>query len=248
MNERDQFLGNVRRALGRTAGSAPVSGQEATAYTNDAPSVERRAQAVLDDAEARGDQLLSSLERSAHEAGWKVVRASSVEKAAHYVGALAQDLEARSIVRSAHAVFDRVDLEAGLSGPNIELTVMAADNSADEADDPRQAIRQKAARADLGVTGADYAIAETGSCVLVAGAGVSRLVALLPPVHVAIVQRGQVLPSLDELFTLRRQGFLKGDVASYMNIVTGPSRSADIEQTIVTGVHGPGQVHMVLLE
>jgi L-lactate dehydrogenase complex protein LldG len=73
------------------------------------------------------------------------------------------------------------------------------------------------------------------------------LVSLLPPVHIAIVTRGQVLPSLDELFTLRRRDFLDGKLASYMNLITGPSRSADIEYTLVTGVHGPGEVHMVLV-
>ena len=80
------------------------------------------------------------------------------------------------------------------------------------------------------------------------GPGVSRAVSLLPPVHVAIVEAGRVLPSLDELFTLRRSDFLNGTMGSYMNIITGPSRSADIEYTIVKGVHGPGEVHLVLLD
>ena len=93
----------------------------------------------------------------------------------------------------------------------------------------------------------DYAIAETASCVLLARKGVSRVVSLLPPVHIAVVESGQVLPSLDELFTLRRQDFMRGDLGSYMNLISGPSRSADIEYKIVTGVHGPGEVHMVLL-
>ena len=52
---------------------------------------------------------------------------------------------------------------------------------------------------------------------------------------------------MDELFTLRRDDFIRGDFGSYMNLITGPSRTADIEYTIVTGVHGPGEVHMVLV-
>ena len=63
----------------------------------------------------------------------------------------------------------------------------------------------------------------------------------------AIVERGQVLPSLDELFALLRERFGSGDIESYMNIITGPSRSADIEYQLVTGVHGPGEVHMVIV-
>ena len=94
----------------------------------------------------------------------------------------------------------------------------------------------------------DYAVAETGSVVLLARSEVSRLPALLPPTYVAIVERGKVLPSLDELFTLRRDEFYLDNLGSYLNIITGPSRTADIAQTLVTGVHGPGDVHMVLLE
>ncbi len=116
-----------------------------------------------------------------------------------------------------------------------------------EAEEQRGAQRQGAIEAEIGVTGVDYAIAETGSCVLLPGKGVSRLVSLLPPVHVALVEVGQVLPSLDELFTLQRHEFLQDNPGSYMNIITGPSRSADIEYTLVTGVHGPDEVHMVLL-
>ena len=77
--------------------------------------------------------------------------------------------------------------------------------------------------------------------------GLSRLVSLLPPAHVAVVEIGQVLPSLDELFTLRRREFLHENLGSYMNLITGPSRSADIEYQLVTGVHGPGEVHMILI-
>ena len=243
VTDRNEFFSTVRRALGRDADAGPGRVPDATAYSQDAPSVGRRAWAVLEDAEARGDDLLAALERSAGGAGWKVARAESAEEAAQYVASLARDRNAASIVRSDHPVFDQVDLESGLSNAHIELTVMAADESAER----RPALREKAVEADLGVTGVDYAIAETGSCVLLAGKGVSRLVALLPPVHVAIVRRGQVLPSLDELFTLRRDEFYLDNLGSYMNIITGPSRSADIEQTIVTGVHGPGEVHMVLL-
>ena len=76
------------------------------------------------------------------------------------------------------------------------------------------------------------------------------MVSLLPPVHVAIVESNQVYESLDDLFALRRLAFLqgRGDMGSYLSLISGPSRTADIEQTIVVGVHGPVEVHMVILE
>ena len=100
---------------------------------------------------------------------------------------------------------------------------MALDDGEDaERDERRRANRERMIGAGMGVTGVDYAIAETGSAVIVARQGASRLVSLLPPVHVAIVERGQALPSLDELFALLRERYGAADFESYMNIITGP--------------------------
>jgi L-lactate dehydrogenase complex protein LldG len=101
----------------------------------------------------------------------------------------------------------------------------------------------------MGVTGADYAVAETGSVVVIPRAGLSRLVSLVPPIHVALVRPQDVVESLDDVFLLRRLEYMRtgGDMGSYLNFITGPSRTADIEQTLVVGVHGPREVHMVLL-
>ena len=74
------------------------------------------------------------------------------------------------------------------------------------------------------------------------------MVSLLPPIHVAVALKGQVVKSLDELFVLRRNDYLATGALSYVNIITGPSRSADIDQTLVKGMHGPKEVHMIMVE
>ena len=249
MNSRDEFLQNVRRALGRTSATPSVSASEETALSLDAASVESRANSVRKQAQTCSDELMSNLQESAAKAGCKVARLASVKEAAQYIVSLFRDLEARSILHSTHPVFEQLGLEDLLSGSGIEIEPMVIEEDANEAQrgEQREMLREQVIKADIGVTGVDYAIAETGSCVLLPRKGVSRLVSLLPPEHVAVVEKGQVLPSLDELFTLRRQDFLEGKLGSYMNIITGPSRSADIEYTLVTGVHGPGEVHMVLI-
>ena len=247
-SSRDEFFATIRRALGRSSGARLGAVPDVTALSRDDSSVAERAQSVLRDAEARADELISELEESAGRLGWTVTWADSPEDGARYIAALARDLRARAVERSAHPVLEKLPLDGMLEGTGIELRVLAAEDQADaRSQGPRQSLRQRAIAADLGVTGVDYAIAETGSCALLARKGVSRLVSLLPPVHVAVVERGQVLPSLDELFTLRRDQTLKGERRGYMNIISGPSRSGDIEQKLVTGVHGPRAVHMVLL-
>jgi L-lactate utilization protein LutC len=100
-------------------------------------------------------------------------------------------------------------------------------------------------RADVGITGADYALADTGTLVLLSGAEESRLVSLLPPKHVAVLPVSRLIDSLDELFV---RVPLPADATSSMVFITGPSRTADIEQILVRGVHGPGDVTVVLVD
>ena len=95
---------------------------------------------------------------------------------------------------------------------------------------------------DAGVSTALYALADTGSVVLAAGPEEPRAASLLPWTHVTIVRENRILPGLAELFDA-----LGGNLPSALAIVTGPSRSADIEQKLAVGVHGPGEVHVVLL-
>ena len=92
-----------------------------------------------------------------------------------------------------------------------------------------------------GVSRALYGLADTGSVVLAASPEEPRANSLLPDVHVTLLAEDRILPGLDELFAA-----VVADLPSALAIVTGPSRSADIEQTLAVGVHGPGEVHVVL--
>jgi L-lactate dehydrogenase complex protein LldG len=94
---------------------------------------------------------------------------------------------------------------------------------------------------DAGVSPALYGLADTGSVVLAASPEEPRANSLLPAVHVSLLAEDRILPDLAALFRA-----LGNDLPSALAIVTGPSRSGDIEQTLVVGVHGPGEVHVVL--
>jgi L-lactate dehydrogenase complex protein LldG len=92
-----------------------------------------------------------------------------------------------------------------------------------------------------GVSRALYGLADTGSVVLSSSLE-PRAQSLLPDVHVTLLQESKILPGLAELFAA-----VGDDLPSALAIVTGPSRSADIEQKLAVGVHGPREVHVVLL-
>lgn len=107
-----------------------------------------------------------------------------------------------------------------------------------------EARRAELATATIGITGAEAALSDTGSLVLVSGPGRGRLASLLPPVHIAIVERAKILRSLPDLLLERPEVATSG---SNVVCITGPSRTADIEHTLSRGVHGPKEVHVILL-
>lgn len=101
----------------------------------------------------------------------------------------------------------------------------------------------------VGITGADAGLAATGSLVIVSGAGKPRRTSLLPLVHIAVVRADQILPHMEAwIAATRAQGPDAFAAASNMVIVSGPSRTADIAMELILGMHGPGALHIVLLE
>lgn len=106
-------------------------------------------------------------------------------------------------------------------------------------------LRAACAGAQYGITSAHYALADTGTLVLLCSPQEPRLVSLLPPVHVAVLPAGRMLTGLDELLSILPQ---PADLTSAMVLITGPSRTADIEQILVRGVHGPGEIHVIVVD
>jgi L-lactate dehydrogenase complex protein LldG len=107
----------------------------------------------------------------------------------------------------------------------------------------QEELRDVCASADVGITSADYVLADTGTLVMLSSPREARLISLLPPAHLAVVPRERILTGLDELFTVLPN---PAAVTSSMVLITGPSRTADIEQILVRGVHGPGHITVVI--
>ncbi len=237
-----QFLASVREALGREEGPPA----EPYAALHDGVSeLESTAAAVRERVAGEMPVLLDKMADTAALRGWNVARCDGGEDALDYVVSLVRRMGVTSVARSEQPVFDAVPVDAALAGAGALVwpAVYADDTS-------RPELRRRLAECGMGVTGADYAIAETGSVIVIPKRGLSRLVSVVPPVHVAIVRPSEVIGTLDDLFALRRLEYHRdgGEMGSYLNFISGPSRTADIEQTIVVGVHGPREVHLVLLD
>lgn len=97
----------------------------------------------------------------------------------------------------------------------------------------------------VGVTGAFAALAETGTLVVVSTPGTPASVSLLPETHIAVVPVGRIVAHMEDAWQRLREAF--GEPPRLVNFISGPSRTGDIDQTIVLGAHGPYRVHMILV-
>ncbi|HTU18542.1 MAG TPA: lactate utilization protein [Gemmataceae bacterium] len=134
-------------------------------------------------------------------------------------------------------VLDALSLDEPLRAAGVEILKVEAATA-----ENREALFQ----AELGLSGVDYLIAETGSVVLASRPDQPRSLSLLPPLHIAVAERRQLLPDLFDLFAAPATS--AEDLPASFSIITGPSKTGDIELRLVTGVHGPGEVHVIVID
>jgi L-lactate utilization protein LutC len=218
---RDAFLQRVRQAVaeGNRAGAAPpLPARGAVGY------------------QGAGPDPLARLRDELAAAGGVLHLVPDEPAAAAKVLELVAARAARRALVGRGAVLDRLALPDQLRGAGVE--VAPADAL------PAGAERDTLFAADIGVSGVDYVIAETGSLVVLARPDEPRSLTLLPPVHVAVADRSQLLPDLFDLFAS-----LHGKpMPSGLSVITGPSKTGDIELRLVTGVHGPGELHLIFID
>ena len=151
---------------------------------------------------------------------------------------LVQEKSARRILVGRGALLESLNLPERLRGVGVEVATI-------EALAPETS-RAPFFGADLGISGVDYLVAETGSVALLARRDEPRSLSLLPPVHIAVAERSQIIPDLFDLFDAV-SARAAGALPSCLSLITGPSKTGDIELRLVTGVHGPGEIHVVLI-
>jgi len=182
-----EFLRSVREALGRE--DVPPA-EPYPRLTETQAELEDQAAQIHRKLEENLPALLDKLAEMAALGGWNVHRASGVEEAIGYIESVARDSEATNIVRSAQDVFDQIPVDAVLANLGLKVTTVLRDDET-----PREALREEIRQSGIGITGADYALAETGSLIVLPRRGLSRLVSLVPPVHIALVRPEDILES-----------------------------------------------------
>ena len=234
---REEILGDIRRALHGEGKAGPLHDEPVPSASSD---LDQLVSEIRKDCEQRRAELIERFKSELTRVGGRFHRATTVESAFQYIEQVASVRQAKTIIAWETQVIDDVDLAGKLEKKGIEVLTETTD---------REFI-PTAAVSDVGVSGVDFALADTGTLVLLARKGQARSISLLPPVHIAVMKPEQVLSGLSDLFPLlRSEAKAEGrDLSSAITFITGPSRTADIELTLVVGVHGPQQLHVVLLE
>lgn len=242
MATREAFLERVRREMARTPGLFPAS-----ASPRPADPV-REAVAIRSRARGRTEALLERFRTEAEAVGAVVHRARTADAAGEIVRRLAAALDVRRVATWRRSRLGAVSgVAAHLAEAGLEVFDGAPEHGA--VTGPSAPLERLAA-AEMGLTTADLAVAETGSLVLASGVGKGRAVSLLPACHVALFGPEQLVGTLEEAGVVLEAWHAAGGEAAGANIVfvTGPSRTADIELTLTRGVHGPKEVHAVFVD
>jgi L-lactate utilization protein LutC len=225
MADRAEFLESIRHRT-RTGQYKPTHAPD-VAWT---PKGEPHESPPIEDPPARFLEELDAL-------GGHGKRVESLGEAREYVLSLAKERDAKSLVRWDVERLAELGVDASLEEAGVEVVVWRG------GEDSRD-YKEVAAKADIGLSTAEWAIADTGSLVLTGGPGKGRTVTLLPPTYVAVVPADRVLRTVPEAIQKYAEA---GDLPANVCFHTGPSRSGDIEMEIFVGMHGPGDVHVVLV-
>ncbi len=216
-----EFIARVRAALGRsrTEPAPPPPAVDETIARLARPS----------------DDLVALFEKRATLVGMKVRRIKSADLTREVLAVL-ESVSARRVVVGVGSLPQALGLKESIRRKGIEVVDWQAAPGLDTQYDT-----------DAGITDVHAALAETGTMICNSDAGHSRGLSLIPPVHIPLVRASDILPDMLDYWA-RIKGKRGRELPSSMAFITGPSKTADIEGVLITGVHGPGAVHVMLVE
>ncbi len=218
---RDAILGRVRAALHKT-------GDDATTMTDARKYV---------DAHAQGPRPRLELD----------LRARFLQRATDMESTVESIPDRRAIPAAVARYVSALDLPPILAAQKSQRGVCWPEFTDLDWSGAGLSIEARPTRGDdrLGITGAFCAIAETGTLVILSGADSPTATTLLPDTHIAVIAADRIVAGMEEAFALIRRE--RGSVPRAINLISGPSRTGDIEQTIVLGAHGPYREHILVV-
>lgn len=229
-DSRELILGRIRSGLHNKTGHGENMSGSPEAY-----SVEKR----LSDVQKRyiitsNDSLIETLVKELTNVNAEVSRAKSGDQIIEYLKEVISKKDIKLFASWDTEFLNTLNIAKHLEGEGL-THIKSRD-------------KDEVAGAGIGITGVDYAIADTGTLVLLSDGNKPRSASLLPPIHIAIVKESNIVSNISQLFGILKQKLDNGEtVTTCMTFITGPSRTADIELNLTLGVHGPKELHVIIV-
>ncbi|MEB3101504.1 LutC/YkgG family protein [Ferviditalea candida] len=224
-SKQQQFINNISQRLGRPFPSAPPAHP-----FKGAPDYWKSFDLPL-------EERIALLMENWRKSGGEARRFADLTSARAFIAEVSRSMKARYFVRYDHEMLNELALEA-LLPDGTEMTVWNPLKL--------EQLKRKAAEADIGIIVADYAVAYTGSVVVASSETKGRSVSLLPAAVMMIVPAEVIRTRLGEV--MEQISAMPGEsMPAGIHFISGPSRSADIENDLTIGVHGPGIVYLLII-
>ena len=224
---REEVLHRVRKGLATVNDPARIS--------PDSRDFSKEANEIAKNPGSKPDVLVPQFVTEAQNVNTSVIRAKDSKSLIPSIVRLVREKSLKSFTLWDTAYIKELGLKERLKEEGLKVVTVKNKN--------------RIAKAGIGITEADYAIADTGTLVLLADKDRPRGVSLLPPIHLAILRPENMVSNIRDLFILLKDRIdTSGDVKSCMTFITGPSRTADIELNLTLGVHGPKELFVLILD
>jgi len=247
--DQEGVLDDVRRALGRSSTVPPIplppfiepglkigSDELIARFTEEATAV--RAMVYL-----MSDKLQFVADGERNPVASEIGKLKFVEQLGALVAEICRTSGATEVAISESGLIAEMNLPAQLAAQGFAVFSPAALSL-----DHEQVVA-RLANCGVGLTAADYAIAETGTIVLSSDERDALLISLLPPVHIALVRSSQIAAPLDGVISkVGQERIGRVDPSRSVTLITGPSRTSDVELVLSIGVHGPKELHVIIVD
>jgi L-lactate dehydrogenase complex protein LldG len=246
-NSRKEFIRTIQQALGKS--SSPVSSDLFEAPTAD---LDAQLNSYLNKTRSEQEALLDLFIEQAELVHVKVTTVETSLEAGSAIRELVHSTEPewgdkKQVIAWQHPLVEQLDLEGSLKKDGIDLFITKGSDKPDSAE--RDDIRRELIRSYIGITAADFCVAQSATLVMRTRSGQPRAVSIVPSIHVAVITIDQILESLEELYFRFKWDRKEKELGltNCMTFISGPSKTADIELQMVFGAHGPRQLYVYVI-
>jgi L-lactate dehydrogenase complex protein LldG len=242
----EEFINRIKMALGKPmAPSQPNADLFKSEMSDEARAILER---LKNRTPAERKKLLATLIEAAGPINLKVISCEDVNSVTAGIVDLVRDKDPewghkKSVVAWQHPLIENLNLPEALSQQDVDVFFV------DSKELKGENIRRHVIDSYIGITAADFCMADTATLVTRTRAGQARSVSLVPAIHIAVIELNQIIADLKELYALLKWDpqAKKEGLTNCMTFISGPSKTADIEATMVHGAHGPREVHVFVI-